>query len=127
MSFVVVIPARYASMRLPGKPLIDFDGKPMAVRVAEQATASGAQRAIVATDDERVREACAAHGCEVVMTSAHHTSGTERIAEVVTRLNFTDETIVVNVQGDEPLMPPVLIRMVGEALNDAGVPMATAC
>jgi 3-deoxy-manno-octulosonate cytidylyltransferase (CMP-KDO synthetase) len=127
VSFTVVIPARYASTRLPGKPLIDFAGKPMVVRVAERAVASGASRVVIATDDARVRDAALAHRCEVAMTSAAHVSGTDRIAEVVAQLTLDDGEIVVNVQGDEPLIPPALIRAVGIALADTPAPMATAC
>ena len=126
-SFTVIIPARYASSRLPGKPLIDFAGKPMVVRVAEQALASAAARVVIATDDERVRDSALPHGCEVVMTSPGHASGTDRIAEAVQQLGLADNAIVVNVQGDEPLLPPALIRAVGSALAGSEAPMATAC
>lgn len=125
MSFVVVIPARYASTRLPAKPLADIGGKPMIVRVYEQALASGASRVIVATDDQRVADAAAAHGAEVCMTSCGHRSGTERIAEVIRRCAIANEAIVVNVQGDEPLIPPANIGQVAALLAQAQVPMAT--
>ncbi|MBQ1783360.1 MAG: 3-deoxy-manno-octulosonate cytidylyltransferase [Gammaproteobacteria bacterium] len=125
MSFVVVIPARYASTRLPAKPLADIGGKPMIVRVYEQALASGASRVIVATDDQRVADAAAAHGAEVCMTSSDHRSGTERIAEVIRRCGIGDEAIVVNVQGDEPLIPPANIGQVAALLEQTAVPMAT--
>ena len=127
VNFIVVIPARYASTRLPGKPLIDFAGKPMVVRVAEQATLSGAARVVIATDDVRVRDTAVAHGCAVAMTSPDHLQGTDRIAEVVEQLDLPDDAVVVNVQGDEPLIPPLLIRAVGEALANTTAPMATAC
>ncbi|MBA2689742.1 MAG: 3-deoxy-manno-octulosonate cytidylyltransferase [Burkholderiales bacterium] len=126
-SFTVVIPARYASTRLPGKPLMDFGGKPMVVRVAEQAVAAGADRVVIATDDERVRTACLENHCEVAMTSPHHLSGTDRIAEVVGKLGLADDVIVVNVQGDEPLIPPKLIRCVVDGLAGGQAPMATVC
>ncbi|AVP85159.1 3-deoxy-manno-octulosonate cytidylyltransferase [Aeromonas hydrophila] len=129
MSFVVVIPARYASTRLPGKPLADIHGKPMVQHVVEKALQSGADRVIVATDDERVQQAlatCAGQaGFEVCMTSKDHQSGTERLAEVCRHYGFAADTIVVNVQGDEPLIPPVIIRQVADNLAAATAPMAT--
>ncbi|MGL5948776.1 MAG: 3-deoxy-manno-octulosonate cytidylyltransferase [Aeromonas sp.] len=131
MSFVVVIPARYASSRLPGKPLADIAGKPMVQHVAEKALQSGAARVIVATDDERVRAAIVrnaelnAAGVEVCMTSPAHPSGTARLAEVCAHYGFSPETIVVNVQGDEPLIPPQIIRQVADNLAAAHAPMAT--
>ncbi|HDT5890486.1 3-deoxy-manno-octulosonate cytidylyltransferase [Aeromonas dhakensis] len=126
MSFVVVIPARYASTRLPGKPLADIHGKPMVQHVVEKALQSGAERVIVATDDERVLQALAGQtGFEVCMTSQDHQSGTERLAEVCRHYGFAADTIVVNVQGDEPLIPPVIIRQVADNLAAASAPMAT--
>ncbi|WP_323941077.1 3-deoxy-manno-octulosonate cytidylyltransferase [Aeromonas caviae] len=129
MSFVVVIPARYASTRLPGKPLADIHGKPMVQHVVEKALQSGADRVIVATDDERVQQAlapfAAAAGFEVCMTSSDHQSGTERLAEVCRHYGFAADTIIVNVQGDEPLIPPVIIRQVADNLAAASAPMAT--
>ncbi|WP_323916759.1 3-deoxy-manno-octulosonate cytidylyltransferase [Aeromonas caviae] len=129
MSFVVVIPARYASTRLPGKPLADIHGKPMVQHVVEKALQSGADRVIVATDDERVQQAlspfAAAAGFEVCMTSPDHQSGTERLAEVCRHCGFAADTIIVNVQGDEPLIPPVIIRQVADNLAAASAPMAT--
>lgn len=126
MSFVVVIPARYASTRLPGKPLADIHGKPMVQHVVEKALQSGADRVIVATDDERVQQALAGQtGFEVCMTSKDHQSGTERLAEVCRHYGFAADTIVVNVQGDEPLIPPVIIRQVADNLAAASAPMAT--
>ena len=129
MSFVVVIPARYASTRLPGKPLADIHGKPMVQHVVEKALQSGADRVIVATDDERVQQAlapfAAAAGFEVCMTSPDHQSGTERLAEVCRHYGFAADTIVVNVQGDEPLIPPAIIRQVADNLAAATAPMAT--
>ncbi|MGL6309223.1 3-deoxy-manno-octulosonate cytidylyltransferase [Aeromonas veronii] len=125
MSFVVVIPARYASTRLPGKPLADIHGKPMVQHVVEKALQSGADRVIVATDDERVQQALLSTGVEVCMTSADHQSGTERLAEVCRHYGFAADTIIVNVQGDEPLIPPAIIRQVADNLAAATAPMAT--
>lgn len=105
MSFVVIIPARFASTRLPGKPLQDINGKPMIVHVLERARESGADRIIVATDHEEVARAVEAAGGEVCMTRADHQSGTERLAEVVEKCAFSDDTIIVNIQGDEPMIP----------------------
>src|SRR5690606_6570258 len=112
----VVIPARYASSRLPGKPLADIGGRPMIAWVHERAVASGAADVIIATDDERVADAARAHGAHVEMTAEHHQSGTDRVAEVATRLGWPDTRIVVNVQGDEPLVPPELIAQVAKLL-----------
>jgi len=116
MSFVVIIPARYASTRLPGKPLVDINGKPMVVHVLERARESGAERIIVATDNEEVMAAVQAVGGEVCMTRADHQSGTERLAEVVEKCGFSDDTVIVNVQGDEPMIPPAIIRQVADNL-----------
>jgi 3-deoxy-manno-octulosonate cytidylyltransferase (CMP-KDO synthetase) len=125
--FRIVIPSRYASTRLPGKPLADIAGKPMVVRVAEAARRSKACGVWVATDDERIAAAVRQHGFEVVMTRADHVSGTDRIAEVADRLKWADADIVVNVQGDEPLLDPALIEAVAEALRgDPDAAMATA-
>ena len=98
-AFHVVIPARMASTRLPGKPLLEIGGRPMVIRVAEQATLSGAQQTIVATDSSAIADAAAQYGFQACMTSAHHTSGTDRIAEVVQSRGWSDDEIVVNVQG----------------------------
>ncbi|PMS17374.1 3-deoxy-manno-octulosonate cytidylyltransferase [Trinickia dabaoshanensis] len=108
--FVAVVPARLASTRLPEKPLADIAGKPMVVRVAERAREAGAQRVLIATDDARVLQAVEAHGFDALLTRADHPSGTDRLAEVATRLALPDDTIVVNVQGDEPLIDPALVR-----------------
>lgn len=116
--FSVVIPARYASSRLPGKPLADIGGRPMIAWVHQRAVASGAAEVIVATDDERVADAARAHGARVEMTGAHHQSGTDRAAEVAGRLGWDDARIVVNVQGDEPLVPPELIAQVARLLAE---------
>ena len=125
MSFIVIIPARLASTRLPNKPLADLAGKPMVVRVAERAALSGATRIIVATDDDRIQAACVAHGIDVAMTRSDHPSGTDRIAEVAFALNLAADTVVVNVQGDEPLIDPALIAATA-ALIAVEQPMATA-
>lgn len=114
--FVAVVPARLASTRLPEKPLADIAGKPMVVRVAERAREAGADRVLIATDDARVLHAAQTHGFEALLTRADHPSGTDRLAEVATRLNLTDDTIVVNVQGDEPLIDPALVRDVASHL-----------
>ena len=128
MTFKVVIPARYASSRLPGKPLLDIAGKPMVVRVVEQAIASGAAEVIVATDHEQIRDAVAGYGYEVIMTKADHVSGTDRIAEVVQKQGWADDTIIVNVQGDEPLIDPALIgEVAGNLGTHAEAAMSTAC
>ncbi len=128
LPFIVVIPARYASTRLPGKPLADICGKPMIVRVAERAQASGAESVIIATDSEAVAQAARAHGLDTVMTRADHVSGTDRIAEVSARLAFDPSAIVVNVQGDEPMVAPELIRAAARLLaDDEGASVATAC
>lgn len=110
MRFRVVIPARFDSSRLPGKPLADIAGRAMVLRVLERACASGAESVIVATDDFRVKHAVEAAGQQALMTSADHQSGTDRLAEVVQTLGWPDDALVVNVQGDEPLIDPVLIR-----------------
>ncbi|MBI1394908.1 MAG: 3-deoxy-manno-octulosonate cytidylyltransferase [Betaproteobacteria bacterium] len=128
MEFVAVLPARFASTRLPGKPLADIAGKPMIVRVAERAAASGAREVWIATDHEGVAEAARAHGFLAMMTRADHASGTDRIAEVAAARAWSEDTIVVNVQGDEPRIAPELIRDVADTL--AGHPdsaIATAC
>lgn len=117
MRFQVVIPARYASTRLPGKPLVDIAGLPMVERVRRQALESGAEKVLVATDDARVEQAIKDFGGEVCMTSADHPSGTDRLAEVARQQGWGDDEIVVNVQGDEPLIPPALIRKVAEDLD----------
>ncbi len=116
MKFTVVIPARYASSRFPGKPLADIGGKPMVVRVAERAAKSGAAQVIIATDDARIATAAGNHGYQALMTRRDHASGTDRLAEVAAKLGLSANAIVVNVQGDEPLIAPALIRRVAENL-----------
>lgn len=128
MHFNVVIPARYASTRLPAKPLLDIAGKPMVIWVAEKAQASGADQVVVATDDERIFNVVTQYGYQALMTKADHQSGTDRIAEVACTLNWPDDAVVVNVQGDEPLISIKTIRAVAERLtNDAEAVMSTAC
>lgn len=128
MSFSVVIPARYGSTRLPGKPLLDIAGKPMVQRVWEQARRSGADEVIVATDDARIEEVASGFGALVCMTDADHPSGTDRLQQVAGLRGWADDRIVVNVQGDEPLIPPALIDQVAANLAahpEAGI--ATLC
>ncbi|GHB08057.1 3-deoxy-manno-octulosonate cytidylyltransferase [Salinicola rhizosphaerae] len=114
--FVVVIPARYGSSRLPGKPLMEIGGLPMVQHVWARANESGASRVVIATDDPRIEQAAARFGAEVVMTRDDHPSGTDRLAEVAAKLSLAPETIVVNVQGDEPLLPAAVIDQVAERL-----------
>lgn len=126
-SFIAVIPARFASTRLPGKPLADICGKPMVVRVAEAIGSTGASRICVATDHPDVYDAVERAGIEVLMTRADHPTGTDRLAEVVSKLNLADDTILVNAQGDEPLINPAIVRGVAERLaSDARAACATA-
>ena len=128
MKFKVVIPARYASSRLPAKPLLDIAGKPMVLRVAEQAIRSGAEQVIVATDHQEIFDVVTRSGFQAVMTREDHLSGTDRIAEVAAHFNWPGDEIVVNVQGDEPLIEPTLIREVAENLNaHAEASIATVC
>jgi 3-deoxy-manno-octulosonate cytidylyltransferase (CMP-KDO synthetase) len=124
MSFIVIIPARLASTRLPNKPLADLGGKPMVVRVAERAALSGAARIIVATDHAAIEAACIAHGVEVCMTRVNHPSGTDRIAEVARTLQLAPDDVVVNLQGDEPLIDPALLAATAKLVSPA-LPMAT--
>jgi 3-deoxy-manno-octulosonate cytidylyltransferase (CMP-KDO synthetase) len=126
--FSVVIPARYASTRLPGKPLLELDGAPMVVHVARRARASGAAEVLVATDHRGIAEAVREHGFEAILTEADHPSGTDRIAEVAARRRWPDARIVVNVQGDEPLIDPALIASVAAKLaQDSEAAIATVC
>jgi len=128
MSFSVVIPARYASTRLPGKPLLDIAGKPMLQHTWERALLSGATRVVIATDDNRILEAAKAFGANVLMTAATHQSGSDRICEVVDALGLDDSESVINVQADEPLIPPEAINQVAECLNlNTGFGIATLC
>ncbi len=125
MAFTVIIPARLASTRLPNKPLADLGGKPMVVRTAERALQSGAVQVIVATDHLEILAACEVHGIRACMTRSDHISGTDRIAEVAAMLGLADDAIVVNVQGDEPLIDPALIAATAGKITDDS-PMATA-
>lgn len=128
IDFIVVIPARLNSARLPGKPLLDIAGKPMVVHVAEKAAASGAQSVWVATDHQQVADAVKHHGFNACLTRTEHASGTERIAEVARQKGFADDMLIVNVQGDEPLIAPQLIREVAQHLDDhTEAQVATAC
>lgn len=124
--FRVAIPARFASRRLPGKPLALLAGTPMVLLVHQLAQRSGAQEVVVATDDERIRDACAAAGADVEMTSPKHPSGTDRIAELAALRGWSSDSIVVNVQADEPMLPPGLIRQAAQMLErDTGPDIAT--
>ena len=128
MHFTVVIPARYSAQRLPGKPLAQLHGRPLILHVCDRARSSGAAEVIVATDDERVRQACADAGVDAQMTGTTHTSGTDRIAEVAVLRGWDDDDVIVNLQGDEPLMPPADIEQAAALLlshESAGV--STLC
>ena len=127
MNFKVIIPARYNSGRLPGKPLVDLDGKTMIQRVYEQATKSQADKVIIATDDERVESIAHQFNAECVITHHNHPTGTDRIAEVIAKYNFDDDDIVVNVQGDEPFIPSIIINQVASEMekSDDNTAMAT--
>lgn len=116
--FIAVIPARFASSRLPGKPLAEIAGRPMVAHVWQRACESRAARVVVATDDARIEAAMVAEGAEVVMTRADHPSGTDRLAEVAERLGLAADAVLVNVQGDEPLIPATLIDQVADRLFD---------
>lgn len=126
--FTVLIPARYAASRLPGKPLRALAGKPLVQHVHARALESGARRVVIATDDERIKTACEKFGAEVCMTAAQHPSGTDRLADAARQLRLADDEIVVNLQGDEPLMPPHLLTRVAQNLHaHADAQMATLC
>lgn len=128
MEFRVIIPVRYNSSRLPGKALLDIAGKPMVQHVYEKSVASGAESVVIATDDERIRKVAEDFGATVCMTSAEHQSGSERLAEAVVALGYQDDDIVVNVQGDEPLIPPAIIKQVAQDLIDHdNIKVATLC
>jgi 3-deoxy-manno-octulosonate cytidylyltransferase (CMP-KDO synthetase) len=116
LRYAVLIPARLASTRLPDKPLADIAGVPMVVRVAQRSRQSGAERVVVAADDARIVTACEAHGVEVLLTRTDHASGSDRLAEACVQLGLADDEIVVNVQGDEPLIDPSLIDAVAQTL-----------
>ncbi|MDH2999073.1 3-deoxy-manno-octulosonate cytidylyltransferase [Pasteurellaceae bacterium LFhippo2] len=125
MKFTVIIPARYASTRLPRKPLLDIVGKPMIQHVWEKAQQAGASRVIVATDHPEIEAVVKGFGGEVCLTSDKHNSGTERLAEVIEKMAIADDEIIVNIQGDEPLIPPVIVAQVAENLDRHQVNMAT--
>jgi 3-deoxy-manno-octulosonate cytidylyltransferase (CMP-KDO synthetase) len=127
LKFQVIIPARYASTRFPGKPLADLGGKPMVVHVCERAAKSGAAAVHVATDDERIAKAVRAHGHRAVLTRGDHPSGTDRIAEAAKKLKLAENEIVVNVQGDEPMISPKLIAQVALTLQRKKASVSTAC
>lgn len=128
VGFCVIIPARYASKRLPGKPLVEIAGKPLIQHVHERALASGADDVIIATDDERVSRVAKGFGAHVCMTSTRHPSGSDRLAEVVGKMSYADHQIIVNLQGDEPMMPARLIRQVAENLeNHSAAGITTLC
>lgn len=116
MDYSILIPARLASTRLPDKPLADIAGKPMIVRVAERVAGAGAQRVVVATDAQRIVDACRTHGVQALLTRSDHTSGSDRLAEACIQLGLDGDEIVVNVQGDEPLIAPELVRACAELL-----------
>ncbi len=128
MEFRVIIPVRYASTRLPGKALVEIAGKPMIQHVYERSIASGAESVVIATDDERVKKVAEDFGADVCMTSVEHQSGSERLAEAVVALGYSDDEIVVNVQGDEPMIPPGIIHQVAQDLADHdNIKVATLC
>lgn len=127
VDFVVAIPARFASSRLPGKPLRLIGQRPMIARVVERAMLSGAREVVVATDDQRIVAALIGTTARVCLTRADHASGTDRLAEVAVQCGWPDATVVVNLQGDEPFAPPSGVRAVAELLVHAGTPMATLC
>lgn len=128
LPFKVVIPARFAATRLPGKLLLEIDGKPLLQHVYEAAAASRAEQVVIATDDARIEDAATVFGAEVIMTSPEHRSGTDRIAEAVASLQEPDDAVIVNVQGDEYGLPPAIIDQLADALqNHADKPMATLC
>ena len=128
MSFSIIIPARFASTRLPGKPLREICGKPMIEHVIDRALESDADEVVVATDVQEIADAVSHLNIKVCLTHSDHQSGTERLSEVIEQLDFADDKILVNLQGDEPLMPPVCLNQVGHALeNDPVLQMATLC
>lgn len=128
MTYIVIIPARFDSSRLPGKPLLDICGKPLIQHVYEQAIGGNASQVIIATDDDRIQATASGFGATVCMTRKEHLSGTDRLAEVVRRLDINDDEIVVNLQGDEPMMPAVLLDQVAEALKaSSSASISTLC
>lgn len=128
MSFTVIIPARYAAIRLPGKPLLDLMGKPLLQHTYEQALKSDAQAVYIATDDSRIQTAALKFGAKVLMTSDSHVSGTDRLQEAASLIGLSESDVVVNVQGDEPLIPPEVINQVAaNIVNKKGIGIATLC
>jgi len=128
MGFVIVVPARYGSSRLPGKPLVDIGGKPLIWHVHARAVAAGADEVVIATDDVRIADVARGFGAIVCMTSSTHPSGTDRLAEVVAQRSYAADRIIVNLQGDEPLMPAVVLQQVAKNLADKrDAVMATVC
>jgi 3-deoxy-manno-octulosonate cytidylyltransferase (CMP-KDO synthetase) len=125
LPFIVAIPARYGSTRLPGKPLLEIGGIPMVVRVAQRALQAGASQVVVAVDDQRIADALAGHGVEICMTRSDHASGSDRLAECAAYYGWADDSIVVNLQGDEPFAPAAGVRAVAQALAGDNAPMAT--
>jgi 3-deoxy-manno-octulosonate cytidylyltransferase (CMP-KDO synthetase) len=125
LEFIVAIPARFGSARLPGKPLLLIAGEPMVAHVARRALTAGASQVVVATDDVRIAEAVASYPVTVCMTDSAHGSGTDRLAECASQLGWSDQQIIVNLQGDEPFAPPEGIRAVAQTLADTGSEMAT--
>ena len=124
-AFIVAIPARYGSTRLPAKPLREIAGVPMVVRVAQRALQAGASQVVVAVDDQRIADALHGHGVDICMTRSDHSSGSDRLAECAELYGWSDDAIVVNLQGDEPFAPAAGIRAVAQALQDDAAPMAT--
>lgn len=116
--YKIVIPARYGSSRLPGKPLIELAGKPMIQHVYERAVETGVKEVVIATDDQRIFDMAKSFGAEVVMTSPEHENGTERIAEVAQKLGWQEQDVIVNLQGDEPLIPKALVELTAKGLLD---------
>lgn len=128
MSFTVIIPARYGATRLPGKPLLDVAGKPMLQHTYERALSSDAVSVYIATDDSRIREVAEDFGAQVLMTSPDHASGTDRLQEAASQLGLSPEDVVVNVQGDEPLIPASVINQVAKnIIGIEGIGIATLC
>ena len=127
MDFSIIIPARYSSSRLPAKLLMDVSGKTLIEHTYLSAIKSNARRVIIATDDERIRQVAVDFGAEVRMTNESHTSGTSRLSQVVSELNFEDDEIIVNLQGDEPMMAPEALNQVSSNLADSGMSVATLC
>jgi 3-deoxy-manno-octulosonate cytidylyltransferase (CMP-KDO synthetase) len=127
MNFYVVIPARYKSTRLPGKALIDIAGIPMVIRTAIQARESGAQQVVIATDDQRIKKTVEDYGFEALMTDKDHISGTDRVLDVANQKRWLSDEIIINVQGDEPLIDPELIKLLANALQEPDVNYVSAC